>query len=377
MHELILERPTLIGTSPAMRNLEIEIASAARSHAKVLVTGETGVGKEVIARTIHQRSARQAGPFVTINCAGVPDSLLESEFFGHAKGSFTGAFRDNAGLLRQAHGGTILLDEVAEMSTRMQALLLRFLETGEIQTVGGNRAGGALVDVRVITATNRDLSEAVMAREFRADLFYRLNVLCVSVPPLRDRRADVQALVEHYLGVFATQHHTPTPALSQAALDLLVAHSWPGNVRELKNVVERLVLRTTGPVVEPDHLPAEIVASSAVAAAAADRALAEALSPTPHQARVQALLNRLLVGKESFWTTVYPSFMMRDITRDDLRFIVQTGLERTRGSYRLLVEHFNMPAGDYKRVLGFLRQHDCHLPFQRFRMTSARRPSGV
>src|SRR5688500_5582633 len=138
MHELIQERQqTLIGTSPAMLNLEVEIASAARSHAKVLVTGETGVGKEVIARTIHHRSPRKTGPFVTINCAGVPDSLLESEFFGHAKGSFTGAFRDNAGLLRQAHGGTILLDEVAEMSTRMQALLLRFLETGEIQTVGG------------------------------------------------------------------------------------------------------------------------------------------------------------------------------------------------------------------------------------------------
>ena len=371
MHELIHERPTLIGNSPAMRNLEIEVASAARSHAKVLVTGETGVGKEVIARTIHQRSPRQAGPFVTINCAGVPDSLLESEFFGHAKGSFTGAFRDNAGLLRQAHGGTILLDEVAEMSTRMQALLLRFLETGELQTVGGSRASGAVVDVRVITATNRDLSEAVTAREFRADLFYRLNVLCVNVPPLRNRGADVQALVEHYLDVFAGQHRTATPALSQAALDHLTAHTWPGNVRELKNVVERLVLRTTSAIVEPHHLPAEIIA-----AAAAAKTAAEPLS-TSHQSRVNALLNRLLVEKESFWTTVYPSFMRRDITRDDLRFIVQTGLERTRGSYRLLVEHFNMPAGDYKRVLGFLRQHDCHLPFQRFRLNSARRPSDV
>ena len=364
------DRPTLIGSSPAMRNLEVEIASAARSHAKVLVTGETGVGKDVIARTIHQRSPRQGGPFVTINCAGVPDSLLESEFFGHARGSFTGAFRDNAGLLRQAHGGTILLDEVAEMSTRMQALLLRFLETGEIQTVGGNRAGGAPVDVRVITATNRDLSEAVSAREFRADLFYRLNVLRVNVPPLRDRSADVKALVEHYLDVFATQHRTATPELSQAALDVLAAHPWPGNVRELKNVVERLVLRTTGSTIEPRHLPADIVAA---AAAAADRAPKDGAAPTSHKARVQALVDRMLVQKESFWTTVYPSFMMRDITRDDLRFIVHTGLERTRGSYRLLVEHFNMPAEDYKRVLGFLRQHDCHLPFQRFRMAKARR----
>ena len=355
-----------------MRHLEVDIASAARSHAKVLITGETGVGKEVIARAIHQRSPRQSGPFVTINCAGVPDTLLQSEFFGHAKGSFTGAFRDNPGLLRQAHRGTVLLDEVGEMSSRLQALLLRFLETGEIQTVGGDRLGGAPLDVRVITATNRDLSEAVATREFREDLYYRLNVLRLNVPPLRERGADIQALMEHYLDVFASQHRTAALTLSQAALDILANHTWPGNVRELKNVVERLVLRATTSVIEPTHLPPEILAATH---AAAGSALAAA--PVSHHARVNALLNRLLEAKESFWTTVYPAFMSRDLTRDDLRFVVHTGLEHTRGSYRLLVELFNMPAEDYKRFLGFLRQHDCHLPFQRFRMVKAAPTSGA
>src|SRR5713226_2048549 len=172
--------PILIGESPSMRMLDLDINAAARSDAKVLITGETGTGKEVVARLIHERSARQRRPFVTINCAGVPDSLLESEFFGHVRGSFTGAYRDNPGLLRQGDGGTVFLDEVGEMSLRMQALLLRFLETGEIQTIGAATAS-AKIDVRVITATNRNLLEAANAREFREDLYYRLNVFEIRV----------------------------------------------------------------------------------------------------------------------------------------------------------------------------------------------------
>jgi transcriptional regulator with GAF, ATPase, and Fis domain len=359
----VMHQP-LVGSSEAMHAVLADVESAARSDAKVLLTGETGVGKEVVARAVHQRSRRSAAPFITINCAGVPDSLLESEFFGHARGSFTGAYRDNPGLLRQAHGGTVFLDEVGEMSLRMQALLLRFLETGEIQTVGAS-AGPAPVDVRVITATNRDLLEASMAREFREDLYYRLNVFQIKIPPLRERVADVPLLVDYYLQHFAEQHRQPRLVVSAAALEQLVAYGWPGNIRELRNVVERLVLRVQGRVIEPSALPAEV--TTFVPAAPHE---ASAL-PTSHQKRVDTLVERLLVQKESFWTTAYAMFMARDITREDMRFIVRTGLEQTQGSYRVLVGLFNMPGEDYKRFLSFLKQHDCHLPFKRFRTVRA------
>jgi transcriptional regulator with GAF, ATPase, and Fis domain len=362
-----IKQQSLLGTSDAMQTVLADVESAARSDAKVLLTGETGVGKEVVARAIHQRSRRSTGPFITINCAGVPDSLLESEFFGHARGSFTGAYRDNPGLLRQANGGTVFLDEVGEMSLRMQALLLRFLETGEIQTVGAS-AAHAPVSVRVITATNRDLLEASLAREFREDLYYRLNVFQIRIPPLRDRPTDIPLLVDHYLQYFAEQHRQDLLVITPETMELLVAYGWPGNVRELRNVVERLVLRVRGPIVESSSLPAEVL--SFVPA----EPQAESIGSVPHQARVTAIIDRLLVQKESFWTTAYATFMARDITREDMRLIVRTGLERTQGSYRLLVSLFNMGGDDYKRFLGFLKQHDCHLPFQRFRVVRAGSP---
>jgi DNA-binding NtrC family response regulator len=357
-------QPVLLGMSAPVLELQKSIDGAARSDAKVLLTGETGAGKEVVARLVHTRSQRASGPFVTINCAGIPDSLLESEFFGHAKGSFTGAYRDNPGLLRQAHRGTVFLDEVGEMSLRMQALLLRFLETGEIQTVGGP-VSSTHVDVRVITATNRDLPEAISSREFREDLYYRLNVLHLKIPPLRERSSDVAILIEHYIDIFASQHGVWPPSVSPAAMAMLTGYSWPGNVRELKNVVERLALRVASGVIEPADLPPEITAAGTVRA---DEPMTMAVS---HQARIDAIVNRLFVQKESFWTAAYTAFITRDITRDDLRYIVRAGLEQTRGSYRVLLELFNMPPQDYKRFLGFLKQHDCHLPFQRFRMLKA------
>jgi transcriptional regulator with PAS, ATPase and Fis domain len=357
--------PVLIGESPLMRTLDLDINAAARSDAKVLITGETGTGKEVVARLVHDRSPRQRGPFITINCAGVPDSLLESEFFGHVRGSFTGAYRDNPGLLRQGDGGTVFLDEVGEMSLRMQALLLRFLETGEIQPVGG-MANNSRADVRIITATNRDLVEAVSSREFREDLFYRLNVLHLKVPPLNERGADIELLVHYYVEIFSAQHQVPAPRISREAFTALRSHSWSGNVRELRNVVERVVLRANTDVVEPIHLPAEITNSTRTREAEVPAGLL-----VSHRARVDGILDRMLTQKESFWTTVYPAFMVRDLTRDDLRFIVRAGLEQTRGSYRVLLDLFRMPPQDYKRFLGFLKQHDCHLPFQRFRMLNA------
>jgi DNA-binding NtrC family response regulator len=257
---------------------------------------------------------------------------------------------------------------VGEMSLRMQALLLRFLETGEIQTVGASTTH-APVNVRVITATNRDLLEASLAREFREDLYYRLNVFQIRIPPLRDRASDIPLLVDHYARYFAEQHKQNALVFSAATLEQLMAYGWPGNIRELRNVMERLVLRVQGPIVEPSALPVEI--TSFVPA----EPQAESTVSVSHQARVTAIIDRLLVQKESFWTTAYSTFMARDITREDMRLIVRTGLEQTQGSYRLLVSLFNMSADDYKRFLGFLKQHDCHLPFQRFRVARAGSPA--
>src|SRR5512135_1762614 len=198
----------LIGTSPAMVDLEREIERVADSDAKVLVTGESGVGKELVAQAIHTRSSRCARTFVTVNCAGLPETLLESELFGHVKGSFTGAYRDKPGKLEVADKGTVFLDEMGEMTLRMQGMLLRFLETGELQKVGAD-GSGRVVNVRVITATNRNLRDMISQGLFREDLFYRLNVIHIVVPPLRDRREDIPMLAEHFLERFKEANDSP------------------------------------------------------------------------------------------------------------------------------------------------------------------------
>jgi transcriptional regulator with PAS, ATPase and Fis domain len=344
-----------------MRQLETEIDCAARSDAKVLITGETGVGKEVVARLLHQRSLRAAAPIVTLNCAGLPDSLLESELFGHVKGSFTGAYRDKPGLLEMAPNGTVFLDEVGEMSTRMQVVLLRFLETGEIQRIGADRSH-TRVNVRLITATNRNLEAEVAAGTFREDLFFRLNVIRLAIPPLRERKEDIIPLIQYYVHWYSQAHRMPATELGQDALDALVAYRWPGNVREVRNVVERVVLKSTGRTIHYADLPPDVVQS--VSRQPLDATPAEQ-STRPSEA--DEFAGRMLKLGESFWSVVYPVFIARDMTRNDLRHIVRVGLEHTKGNYRALVEAFNMPAGDYKRFLSFLRKHDCHLPFQRFR----------
>jgi transcriptional regulator with PAS, ATPase and Fis domain len=347
----------LIGDSPAMAELREEVSYAARSDAKILVTGESGVGKEVVARLIHRQSTRARAQLVTINCAGLPDSLLESELFGHVRGSFTGAYRDKPGLLELANNGTIFMDEVGEMSLRMQALLLRFLESGEIQRVGSERPQ-ARVNVRVIAATNRNLTERIASKDFREDLYYRLNVIHLTIPPLRERREDVPLLLDHFIAHYSRRHSVPTPSLTPDALNHLIGYSWPGNVRELKNFVERLVLRARSGMILPSDLPLEIVPPPAP-----PPLMAEAVRTRS----VEKMYERMVKGRESFWNVVYEPFMSRDMTRDDLRALVSRGLEQTRGSYRILVQLFNMPDSDYKRFLNFLRKHDCQMPFQRFR----------
>jgi transcriptional regulator with PAS, ATPase and Fis domain len=356
----------LVGRSEAIRVMEADIECAARSDAKVLITGETGVGKEVVARLIHQRSLRSAGPLVTVNCAGLPDSLLESELFGHVRGSFTGAYRDKPGLLEMAPNGTVFLDEVGEMSMRMQVVLLRFLETGEIQRIGADRSH-TRVNVRLVTATNRELQTQIASGAFREDLYFRLNVIRLTIPPLRERVDDIPLLIDYYLDTYGSQHRVARPQISPPAMEVLMAHRWPGNIRELKNVVERLVLKSSGQLIRPSDLPSDVfkpATSPAVQREAGPRADQKSVS--------EELARRMLQQGESFWSVVYPIFMSRDLTREDLRKIVQIGLENTNGNYRLMIQLFNMGDEDYKRFLSFLRKHDCHLPFQRFRVAPSR-----
>jgi DNA-binding NtrC family response regulator len=353
---------TLVGVSAAIRGVEEEIDHAARCDAKVLITGESGVGKEIVARLIHDGSTRTRGPLITINCAGFPDSLLESELFGHVKGSFTDAHRDKRGWLETANGGTIFMDEVGEMSLRMQALLLRFLETGEIQRVGSDRRLPP-VDVRVITATHRRLVEHIADKTFREDLYYRLNVVHIEVPPLRERREDVVVLLNHFLHMFCEAYQLPVPEVTPEAVSTLTAYPWPGNVRELRNVAERLALRCREGRITIDMLPIEVTR---------ERRTAVAPAPTVGvPSGSQMILERILNDGASFWSEVYEPFMARDLTRHDVRELVRLGLEHTRGNYKMLVAYFNMPPEDYKKFLNFLRKYQCHVPFQRFRMMPA------
>jgi transcriptional regulator with PAS, ATPase and Fis domain len=353
--------PTLIGNNPAIVAVREEIDYAARCDAKVLITGESGVGKEIVAGLIHAGSERRHSPMVTVNCAAMAESLLETELFGHVRGSFTGAFRDRSGVLEQAHRGTIFMDEIGETSPRMQGLLLRFLETGEIQRVGSERMD-ARVNVRVIAATNRNLVDAVAAKTFRDDLYYRLNVIQLHLIPLRERLEDVPALLTHFLTMFAEQYQVPVPSITPDALAMIASYKWPGNVRELKNVAERLVIRNSEGAIEVADLPMNLRIEPQPL-----RASAPGIRST-----ADVLYDRLVQGRESFWSTVYAPFMSRDMTRDDLRALVRKGLEQTAGNYRLLTGLFNMPEGDYKRFLNFLRKHHCHVAFQQFRTVPAR-----
>ena len=346
-----LEQAEFVVVSRAMTELLAMAQRAAESPAKVLITGESGVGKDVVARYIHRHSSRRLAQFVAVNCAGVTETLLESELFGHVKGSFTGAYRDKRGKLQLAHRGTLFLDEVGEMSLRMQALLLRFLENGEIQAVGSDRSQ-ARVDVRVIAATNRNLTDLVAAGQFREDLLYRLRVIHLHVPPLRERTDDVHALMRHFLALSEKEL-----SFTDDALRALLNHKWPGNVRELRNVVEQLVWLSAAGVVGVEHLPLSIRPAHAV------------LTPVGARRRQIAdeLYDALVTQGASFWEHVYPMFLARDITRHDLRELVRLGLRQSRGRYKSMLELFGMSSGDYRRFMNFLAAHGCGVGVREFR----------
>jgi transcriptional regulator with PAS, ATPase and Fis domain len=343
--------PVFIGANPHFVKLLTTADRAAACDGKVLITGESGVGKDLIARRIHARSVRARQPLVAVNCAGLTESLLESELFGHVKGSFTGAYRDKPGKLQVAHRGTIFLDEVGEMSLRMQAMLLRFLENGEIQAVGSD-ARPQIVDVRVIAATNRNLGELIAAGQFREDLLYRLRVIHIEVPPLRDRREDVRPLATYF-----AERTGRNCRFTPEAMEVLVRYRWPGNVRELHNVVEQAAWLSPGEVIDVEHLPESV------------RRAADTLLPV-RERRTQVsdeLYAALTNAGYSFWDHIYPLFLSRDITRHDMRELVRRGLATTRGNYRALLKLFGIAPQDYKRFLNFLAAHDCRADFREFR----------
>jgi transcriptional regulator with PAS, ATPase and Fis domain len=341
----------MIVVSPAMMQLLSLADRAAMSHIKVLITGESGVGKDLVARYIHSHSPRSAAPFVAVNCAGLTETLLESELFGHVKGSFTGAFRDKRGKIQLAHRGTLFLDEVGDMSLRMQALLLRFLESGEIQAVGSDQPT-THVDVRVVAATNRNLSDLVAAGQFREDLFYRLCVIHLEVPPLRERPEDIQALMKDFL-VRVGRELTFTDGAVRAFL----GYRWPGNVRELLNVIEQVACLSASGIVDVEDLPASMRRGTSL------------LSPRGDRRRQVAdnLFDALVKQGASFWDHVYPMFLARDITRHDLRELVRRGLKETRGRYKAMLTLFGMSSGDYRRFMNFLAAHECGVAVREFR----------
>jgi len=347
----------LIGCSVQMTNLQLEIQRVAQSDAKVLITGESGVGKELVAQAVHAGSPRADRPFMPVNCAGVPETLLESELFGHVRGSFTGAYRDKAGKLEIADTGTVLLDEIGEMSLRMQGLLLRFLETGELQKVGTDRIART-VDIRVIASTNRNLRDLIAQGLFRDDLYYRLNVVHLAVPPLRERSEDIPLLVQHFLDTYAARVPNGPRSISPEAMEVLKQYGWPGNVRELENVIERFIVTSRSEVIAVEDLPIEVRTRAGVA-----------LRPKHERRRTPAdeLYKRLVEQRESFWTVVYPLYMERELTRSSLRELVRKALAEAKGNYRIVTRLFNIEPRDYKKFLNFLRKQGCQLPFKEYR----------
>lgn len=256
LRRTVVRRHGMVGDSPGLRRVIEAVRRAAPTQARVLVTGESGVGKELVARAIHDLSRRSDGPFLKLNCAAIPENLVESELFGHEKGAFTGADRRRLGRFERADGGTLFLDEVGEMPLALQARLLRVLQEGELERVGGNTT--VPVDVRVIAATNRDLSEEIEAGRFREDLYYRLAVLPIEVPPLRERASDVPALAVALLSASCDAHDLPHREWSDEALRLLQAHDWPGNIRELGNLVDRLAILARDEVIRADDVRATL-----------------------------------------------------------------------------------------------------------------------
>jgi transcriptional regulator with PAS, ATPase and Fis domain len=340
----------IVGSTPVMQTLLHAVEQCARSGNRVVIMGESGTGKELIAAEIHRRSPRAERPFVPVNCAGLAETLLESELFGHVRGSFTGAFRDRAGKFQLANTGTLFLDEIGEMSLRMQGLLLRVLETGEIHPVGSDQPA-TRVDVRVIAATNRDLRVEVERGAFREDLYYRVNVMQLHVPPLRERRGDIRELADWFVARYA--EGGPARRLAPEIYAALEAYAWPGNIRQLENTIQGLLVSSSHEVLTAADLPADIQRS---------------LPPTvtvPRVERRHTTADRLYAqmrnGRGTFWEVVHAPYMGREIARHDVRDVVRLGLIAAGGKYVDVAKAFNVTTSEYRKFVSFLRAHGCLL----------------
>ena len=277
----------LVGTSKGMHTVFALMKQAAESDITVLIQGESGTGKELVARSFHFNSSRKSGPFVALDCATIPETLIESELFGHEKGAFTGATTRRAGAFERADGGTILIDEIGDLPYPLQGTLLRVLQEREIQRIGGTAP--VTVDIRVIAATNKDLARAVKVGEFREDLFYRVAAFPIVIPPLRERREDIPALVEHFIEKFAKRLNRSFDGISTAALRLLLQYDWPGNVRELENAIERAVLLEAAPVIQAGNLPPQLIPAITSGQDSPERTTSLPLAEVERQAVLLAL----------------------------------------------------------------------------------------
>ncbi len=280
----------LVGQSKSIQQVLATAATAAKSNAPILIYGETGTGKELVANVIHYNSPRSKGPLVKVNCGALPETLLESELFGHVKGAFTGAIQNRKGRFELAHQGTLFLDEVSEMSPRLQVKLLRVLQENEFEPVGGTQT--IRVDVRVVAATNTDLKEAIRQGRFRQDLYYRLNVVPIHLPPLRDRREDIPMLVDHFLEKYNRENGKTVTKISREVLDHLLAYSWPGNVRELENCIEHAVVMSPGNTLSTSLLPAEVLAGASGERRSRAAIAGQPLNPHSVEGELQMLLDR-------------------------------------------------------------------------------------
>ena len=314
LHQQILKRHEMIGNCPAMQQLREQIKKAGRGQSRILISGENGTGKELVARAIHAASVRHGGPFVDVNCAAIPENLIESELFGYEKGAFTGADRQKAGRFECADGGTLFLDEIGDMAQATQAKLLRVLQEKSFHRVGGSGTP-VTVDVRVIAASNKNLEEEIRKGTFREDLFYRLNVIPLHVPPLRERKEDISLLAEHFIREISQEQGVRPKEISPEALSLLERYCWPGNVRELRNILERCMILSHGPVLTPNDIPVYI----GQAAVMAPDSLKEARS----QFEREYILNKLQLHR---WNIVE--------TAEDLK-IERTHLYRKMKSLRI------------------------------------------
>jgi DNA-binding NtrC family response regulator/tetratricopeptide (TPR) repeat protein/serine/threonine protein kinase len=340
----------IIGTHARMASLFAEIRKIAPSHSTVLISGESGTGKELVARAIHDFSRRFAGPFVAVNCSALPADLIESELFGHRRGSFTGALVDKKGLFEAAGGGTLFLDEIATMPVDLQGRLLRAIEQKRIRRIGETHERP--VDVRIVTATNQPLPDLVRLRLFREDLYHRLNVHRLQLPPLRERASDIPVLVNGFVKRL-NQRERLQKRLAAEAISMLQRYQFPGNVRELENIVESAYQMCEGTNIRVADIAGRLQGGDGADAGA--------------RSRVQSMAEELAAGRLDFWTGVRDRFLNRDLSRNEVRELITLGLTVQEGSYRRLVSYFNIADSDYKRFLTFLSSYGCKVDYRSFR----------